>query len=231
MEIELNGKVIPIQTELTIGQYQLYKQNQTIYEKEPGRILSLYTGLDYSEIKNLPKKQVEFVQQYLTSNLMPSEIEDEVHNIFKYNDISYGLENNWNSLAWGAWVDLEVFAADNVESNIHRIMAILYRPLSEHKKKGYSIEPYKSEEIEERAELFKGLPVKYWFGAANYFFLINSVYMSNMQSSLNTTLKVNQLITKGWEILPKWIKRKLPLDSILHSPYNSPKMMSQKSNK
>ena len=171
---------------------------------------------------------MEFVQQYLTSNLMPSEIEDEVHNIFKFNDVSYGLENNWGALAWGAWVDLEVFASDNVEDNIHKIMAILYRPIKDTKKNGYTIEPYKSEEIDERAELFKGLPIKYWFGAANFFFLIGTVYMSNTQSSLNTMLKMNKLMIKGWEILPKWIKRKLPLDSILLSPYNSPKTTLQK---
>lgn len=217
IEIELNGKIIQVQSELTIGQYQTYVKNKELYDKEPARMLALYMGISYSQLKNLPKDQIEFVNMYITSQLMGGEYKDETYEVFEHKGIEYGLENDWSKLAWGAWVDLEVFSSDNIEDNIHRIMSVLYRPVITKKKGKYTIESYDSETIEERANIFKDIPLKYWLGAANFFFLVSLICINNTQSSLNTNQKANELIMKGWQILPKWIKKRIPLDSILLS--------------
>ena len=96
-------------------------------------------------------------------------------------------------------------------------MAILYRPITERKNGKYKIKPYKADEIEDRAYEFRQLPIKYWFGASSFFFLTATIYTSNIKSSLELTNKTNQMIMKGWKILPKWVKKRLPLDTILVS--------------
>ena len=221
IEIEIEDKIVEVKPQLTIQQYQRLKSNEEKYQNSSVETLSLYTDIPVNQLKDLPVEQVNFVQEYITSQITNNSMKDELHNIFTHNGVEYGLENDWTKLAWGGWVDLEVFASENVEHNIHYIMAVLYRPIKEKKKGKYILQPYKADEIEDRANEFLTLPVNYWFGASVFFFITGNLYISNLESSLTMKNKMNQMIVKGWEILPKWVKEKLPLDSILISPTNS----------
>jgi len=187
IQIEVEDKVVEVNPYLTIGQYQNLKRNMDSYKDDPTALLSLYTNIPVRQLKNLPLEQVKFVQEYITTQFTDKSISDELHNVFTHNGVEYGLENNWQKLAWGAWVDLEVFS---------------------------------SEDIEERANEFLTLPVNYWFGVSVFFFITVNLYMKDIESSLTMKNKLNQMIVKGWKILPKWVKRKLPLDSILTLPTN-----------
>lgn len=215
IEIVIDDKIIEVPSELTIEQYQNLKRYKHIYEKDKTKLLAMYLNVSSSELKDLPAQQVEFVEKYISSNLLEEDYKDETYECFNFDGVEYGLENDWSKLTWGAWVDLEVFSSDNLEENIHKIMAVLYRPIVSKKKKKYTIEKYKSDEIEDRAETFKKLPLKYWFGAASFFFLLVSISINNTVNSLSLKNKLNRLMVMGWMKLPKWIKRKLPLDSIL----------------
>ena len=231
IELEIEDKVVEVNPYLTIGQYQNLKLNMDSYKDDPTALLSLYTNIPVNKLKDLPREQVKFVQEYITSQFTEKSVTDELHNVFTHNGIEYGLENDWSKLAWGGWVDLEVFSSDDIEQNIHLIMSILYRPIKERKKGRYILQPYKADEIEDRANEFLTLPVNYWFGASIFFFITGNLYMNNIESSLTMKNKLNQMIMKGWTILPKWVKEKLPLDSILLSLTNSPTKTLPKWNK
>ena len=220
IQIEIEDKVVDVKPHLTIQQYQRLKSNEQKYQNSSVETLSLYTDIPVNQLKDLPLEQVNFVQEYITSQITNNSMKDELHNIFTHNGIEYGLENDWTKLAWGGWVDLEVFASDKIEDNIHYIMAVLYRPVIDKKKGKYTIKPYKADDIEDRANEFLTLPVNYWFGASVFFFITGNLYISNLESSLIMKNKLNRMMMKGWEILPKWVKKKLPLDSILILPTN-----------
>jgi len=220
IELEIEDKIVQVKPHLTIQQYQRLKSNEEKYQNSSVETLSLYTDIPVNQLKDLPLEQVNFVQEYITSQITTNSMKDELHNIFTHNGIEYGLENDWTKLAWGGWVDLEVFASDKIEENIHYLMAVLYRPVINKKKGKYTIKPYKADDIEDRANEFLTLPVNYWFGASVFFFITGNLYISSLENSLIMKNKMNQMIMKGWEILPKWVKKKLPLDSILISPTN-----------
>ena len=220
IELEIEDKIVQVKPHLTIQQYQRLKSNEEKYQNSSVETLSLYTDIPVNQLKDLPLEQINFVQEYITSQITSNSMKDELHNIFTHNGIEYGLENDWTKLAWGGWVDLEVFASDKIEDNIHYIMAVLYRPVIDRKKGKYTIKPYKADDIEDRANEFLTLPVNYWFGASVFFFITGNLYISNLESSLIMKNKLNRMMMKGWEILPKWVKKKLPLDSILISPTN-----------
>lgn len=217
IEIQLNDRVVKVQPEITIEQFQRLKAKEDLYKSSPADLLSMLLAVPVNELKDLPLNQMEFVQSYLMSQMTESSLKDELYNVFTYDGVEYGLENDWSKLAWGAWMDMEVFSSENIEESIHLIMAILYRPITEKKNGKYKISPYKADEIEDRAYLFRQLPVKYWFGASSFFFLTATIYTTNIKSSLELTNKMNQKIKTGWEILPKWVKKRLPLDTILVS--------------
>ena len=217
IEIQLNDRVIKVQPEITIEQFQRLQHKEDLYKTSMPDLLSLLLKVPVNELKDLPLNQMEFVQSYLMSQMTESSLKDEMYNIFTHNGVEYGLENDWSKLAWGAWMDMEVFSSEKIEENIHLIMAILYRPVIERKNGKYKIAPYKADEIEDRAYEFRQLPIKYWFGASSFFFLTATIYTTNIKNSLMWTNRINNWIVKGWEILPKWVKKRLPLDTILVS--------------
>lgn len=232
IEIALGDETIQLKEDITIGMYQKIKSGGEELQKNPAKLLSIYLNKPLALLKDTPKEEIKFVEEYLSHVLAVTEVDDELHNYFTIDDVTYGLENDWTKLQWGAWVDLEVYSAGDVDENIHRIMSILYRPIIGWKKEKYILAPYKSDEIEERAELFQEkVPVKYWWGCANFFFLISVMFMRDTQNSLNMKIKINKWIVKGWETLPKWISKRIPLGSILLSPTTSQKKTSQKFNK
>ena len=226
IEIEYKDEVIKIEPHMTIGQYQDFIQNEEVYKNNPARLLSLYLKIPLHDLKDLPREQVEFVEEYISSEMIKDFQVDELYNTFEFDGIEYGLENDWTKLSWGAWVDFQVLSSENTQQNIHTIMAILYRPVISKGKKGkYKISPYKSSEIDERAEVFKDIPIKYWLGASGFFLLLSTIYINNIKNSLNWMKRINNWMTMGWKILPKWVKQRLPLDSILLSPTISAKKM------
>lgn len=215
--LELDNKKVTIDPTLKIWQYQrIYKENGVI-SGNTTELLAMFLNMPEHKLKNLPKNQVDFVLSYITNSMETANPEEFVPT-FTHNGIEYGFENKWEKLAWGAWQDLEVLSSEKITENIHAIMAILYRPVIGSDKKGYVIEPYDSETVMVRAELFKELPVNFWFGCANFFLLIARQYISGLKNYLELTNKWNKWMTKGWNLLPKWAKKKVPLDTILTSP-------------
>jgi hypothetical protein len=217
IEIQLNDRVIEVKPEITIEQFQRIHNKEELYKTSPADLLGMLLNVPANQLKDLPLNQMESVQSYLMSQMTESSLKDELYNVFTHNGVEYGLENDWSKLAWGAWMDMEVFSSEDIENSIHLIMAILYRPIVEKKNGKYKIAPYKADEIEDRAYEFRQLPVKYWFGASSFFFLTATIYTNNMNRSLMQTNKLNQMIMKGYQVLPKWVKKRLPLDTILVS--------------
>lgn len=219
--IKLDDRTIEVPSEMTIRQYQIISKFKDILVSSPIKLLAIYLGIEEDELKELPVDQVKFVERYISTQYTNLSKSLPLIETFEYGGVKYGLENNWGELPWGAWVDFEVFCAEKPIDNIHNIMAILYRPIQDTTSSGYVLSPYKSKEILKRGELFKELPVKYWWSSANFFFRISELYITNIKSSLERTLKINRLILKGWRMLPKFLKRRWSLDSILISHTSS----------
>lgn len=233
IELVVDDKVVNVPNEVTLAIYQEMNKNPERY-KNPLQVISLFTGLTIHELKNMNKEQIELIEVFVSSKIQIPE-EKQLVLTFEHEGVEYGLENDWSKMAYGAWVDLEVYSAEEqIHQNLDKIMAVLYRPIiSKDKKdlKKYKIVPYKSEEIEPRADIMKLVPVRYWLGVAGFFLQVVSIYINNIKSSLNTMNAQNKLILKGWKKMPKFLQKILPLDSILHSPTNSQKKILRNLNR
>ena len=167
-EIVIGDDTIELADELTLGQYQEITKSPERY-KNPIQLISLFTGISVMELKNQDVETIEMLEAVIGTRFKIPDINEMVLT-FNYDGVDYGLEMDWSKLAFGAWVDFEVYSAENIYDNLHRIMAILYRPIQSWGKNGkYTIKPYRSEEIEERAEIMKLVPVKYWLSSAVFF--------------------------------------------------------------
>lgn len=225
IEIAVDDKIIKIHDKLTVGQYQQFVKNQHLYEKDPVALLSMYLDIDVDELKSYPYEQMDFIKNYITS-IMTKDITKELVMVFEYEGVEYGLENDWSKLSWGAWVDLEVFSAENTTDNIHNLLAVLYRPVQTKDGTNYTITPYKSSEIEKRGKLFMNVDADIWFGCASFFFYLVNLSITDTRNSLARMNKWNKRIMMAYRLLPQWAKKRLPLDSILLSPTNLRKKTS-----
>ena len=64
----------------------------------------------------------------------------------------YGFVPNLSGISTGEYIDLETYCKEPIE-NLHTIMSILYRKITNKVNKRYAIEPYNPDEFKE--ELFK----------------------------------------------------------------------------
>lgn len=220
MEVLLNGKKRKVSSQLTVEQFQRIKREEVKLNSDPIKMLSIYLDTDETEIKNAPKKNIDFILKYIQSELTKPQ-KTEMEYTFTFEGVEYGLETKWDKLAWGAWQDLEVFSAENVDENIHLIMSILYRPVIKRNGDSYEITPYDSDEIIPRSLIMKKVPVYLWYNCANFFFQTVKLYITGLESSLTLKIKMMKLLQKGWMILPKFLQKRLPLASISRSLFNS----------
>ncbi len=220
MELVYGADVITLDDYLTIKKWQALQKDFKTFTKTPADILSFYTGLSVNKIKKLPKDDVNFILSYVTNQLVDVQ-EDVLVKTFTHNGVTYGVEMEFGKLPWGAWQDFEILSAQDIESNVHKLMAILYRPVISQKGDKYKIVPYEPEEIAERAEEFLELPINYWFGVSGFFLQIAELSITDIKSFLDIQTKMMRWTERGWRMLPKWLQRRLPLDTILHSHLTS----------
>lgn len=214
IELVIDNEIKTINSELTVSQFQKYIKEQDKFNSSPSKMLSLLLDMDEDDVKDLPKNQVDFVLSYVNQKFMEPK-QDEIIMTFEHDGVTYGLENDWGKLSWGAWVDIEILSAEKLEENIHHILAILYRPVTKTNGLKYEIEPYASKSVNERKEIFKDLPISIWFSCSSFFFLIAKLYISDINNSLKWIQKMKLLMLRGWMILPKFLQKKVPVDSIL----------------
>jgi len=228
IEVLIDDRVINVNPKLTIDKYQKIQGNPIRYSK-PEEILGLYLDISVDELRDLPVDQIKFVEVALSNYILEPKTRDLV-TTFELNGITYGLENDWQNMTWGQWVDLEVYSqSDKLTDNIHMIMALLYRPVTNEKGKDYKLEKFKSSKVMERADMFKNnLPIEMWFGVSTFFLQTLNAYITHIDISLKAKMKIESYLKPLRKILPKWLLPKPLPDSTLSSPTNSRQKTSPK---
>ena len=191
MIIYNNDQKIELPETLSIKHYQTLTK---IGNPNTFQIISVLTGIPENELKELEPDNFNFLEKKLVPMLhveKPSKIIFQ----FKHNDKEYGLVQDFFKLTMAEWVDLEVYSnGENILDNIHKIMAILYRPIVK-KLKGnkYQIENYNSNEVEQRAEEFLDLPLEFYLSVSSFFF----AKRNNIHKSFGGFFEVEEPDTNG----------------------------------
>jgi hypothetical protein len=189
-------------TEVSLESYQKLMNNVDDKTDEYTKTLSTINCLTSAPIDVLEKckkTDIELVTQAV-SKLLEVKVNTTLNMIITVNDIEYGFHPNLEDITFAEFVDLDNYLSDPWK-NMHRIMAILYRPITKQNKKKYKIEDYDSTKCMQTAEVFKkSLSVATVNGASNFFLTIAGEYLSVLQSSLS---KKQKKMLKGTEITNK----------------------------
>tara|TARA_R110000824_G_scaffold235248_1_gene423980 strand:- start:644 stop:1270 length:627 start_codon:yes stop_codon:yes gene_type:complete len=81
------------------------------------------------------------------------QVEGKLKKVFEIDEVEYGFLPDLSKISLGEWADIEHYIKGGIEKNMHKIMAVLFRPITSKEGKMYSVQAYK--DGRERAEKFK----------------------------------------------------------------------------
>ena len=157
----------------TFRAYTMYKaQNKEVTALEEKMFcVELFCNLTAEEVRSLNIQDLNNVYGDLIKILDDKNAEIKFQQTFKFKGKEYGFVPNLSKLSTGEWVDYEgLMNQGGYWENAHKIMSILFRPVTKRKGKKYSIEDYNDEHINEHSEDFLSLTMDRVIGAQSFFF-------------------------------------------------------------
>lgn len=108
-------------------------------------------------LSTLPLKLVEEMSlsdvAAIFERLSKLQIEGKLKKVFEIDEVEYGFLPDLDEITLGEWADIEHYIKDGIDKNMHKIMAVLFRPITNKEGKLYSVAAYK--DGRERAEKFR----------------------------------------------------------------------------
>lgn len=183
------------------------------------KIISESTGLSESDIRKADWFDIMSVGAALAEYL--TEQSDKFENEFVFKGKKYRFIDLPN-LTFGEFIDIDTMLSKTElerKASLHLLMALLYREVDE---KGKLVE-YDSSKVSERAEMFKGLPIRFVHGALGFFlhlekmlrepslrFLVRMKWLRIVNRVKKVMKKVSASIGVGLESLRQSLIKILP---------------------
>lgn len=181
--------------EITLGQYQKYLKIQDNNEDEnflAMKMIEIFCGLRGDTIYAMKAKSIKDITGVLTEmfNDKPTLVKK-----FKMNNIEYGFIPMLEDMSFGEYVDLDTYIGDF--ENIHRAMAVLYRPVKQTHKEKYLIEDY----IAADNDIMKDMPMDAVLSSILFFYHLgidlSQVMLSYLQQEGEMTLAQQETLAKN----------------------------------
>ena len=174
--------------EVTLGQYQNYlksveklnpeKDARTINKK----LIQHFCGIEEKLVDKVAYKDVIKVVNVISGAF---EKEYELVQLFKLLDVPMGFIPKLDDMSLGEYVDVENFLGD--WQNMHKAMAVLYRPVNFRKKERYTIADYSpSDEI---SHLMKEMPLNVVMGCMVFFYRLGMELSQATLTYIRKTVK------------------------------------------
>lgn len=187
--------------EVTLGQYQSYldgikgldeEKNAEVINK---KLIEAFCGIEYSLVDSIPLRDIEKLLEALK---MAFE-RDYDHTLrFKLLDVDMGFIPKLDDMSLGEYIDCENYIGE--WADMHKAMAVLYRPVNFSKGDKYTIAPYKPND--EMTELMKEMPLGVVMGCTVFFYRLGTqlskatlnymekaIQENNTNSALKTALE------------------------------------------
>lgn len=162
MKLEIN--VPDSLSEITLGQYQKFVKlysGEVTEEFLALKMLEIFCGVKLSEAYQMRFKDVDGVVELLTEILNEK---PQLVQRFKMKGVEYGFIPNLDDMSFGEYVDLDTYIGD--WQNIHRAMAVLYRPIKNKHGERYNLVPYEVVD----AEMYKDMPLDAAISSVLFFY-------------------------------------------------------------
>ena len=177
--------------DITLGQYQKFvkiSESNTDEKFISIKMLEIFCKLKLETIMTMKATSIKTVTATLTEMFNAKQ---DLKHIIRMDGIQYGFIPNLEDMTFGEYVDLDSNISDFQE--MHKAMAVLYRPIEKKFKGQYTIKPYEAKE----ADFMKAMPMDIVFGSMIFFYHLGSdlskVMMDYLQQEENKELHTQLL--------------------------------------
>ena len=172
-------------SEITLDQYQRFARLEGDEEFLTHKMIEIFCGVPLADLPNVRIKDVSHISKHITAminekpNLIPT---------FTMGSKRYGFVPELDNITYGEFVDLDGYLQD--VQDLHKAMAVLYRPITNEVGNRYLIEPY--EGSSKYSEQMKQAPMDVTMGATLFFWRLGNELLQAMLTSLeNQNRKTN----------------------------------------
>ena len=177
--MELKVVVPTMLSEITLEQYQRFARLDGDEEFLTHKMLEIFCGVPLADLPNIKFSSVANVMRHV--NAMFDE-KPNLKSTFTLGEQEFGFIPNIEDITFGEYVDLDNYMGD--VQNLHKTMAVLYRPVTEKAGKRYAIEPYESAQKYEQD--MKQAPMDVVMGASLFFYRLgNDLLIATLTSLEN----------------------------------------------
>jgi len=188
--MKVNINVPDSLSEIRLEQYQKFVK---LYEGEVTeefmalKMLEIFCGIKLNDAYQMRYKDIDAIVQILTNTLNDK---PQLVRTFKMDGVEYGFIPNLDDMSFGEYIDLDTYIGD--WQNIHKAMAVLYRPIKGRYGERYNIVPY--EVID--AETMRKMPMDAVVSSVLFFYRLGidlSIAMTNYLEQAEETRLVQYL--------------------------------------
>ena len=163
-----------------------------------------------SLLSDIPKKLIKELGINDVSNILnkiaelQKDANGKLRRIIKVDDVEYGFHPDLSEITLGEYADIETYIQAGIENNLPKMMAVLYRPITEKNGKHYSISAYNGSEVRMRAEKFKKMKAKdvhnslvFFWTLGNELSKILQLYLTERASQMIQSLQATNSLKNG----------------------------------
>lgn len=177
--------------DITLEQYQVFSK---IEEPTIDQTLTTFLNISQKELNMLPADKIEGFAEQINSVF---EQDKQFTPTFVLNGVKYGFIPKLDSITYGENKDLTTYLNDF--DNMHKAMAVMYRPIIHEQRGKYLIEDY--EGSSKYSEVMRQAPLSVVLGATVFFYNLTNGLLKAIPNYLGEELeKESKDLLKSGEI-------------------------------
>ena len=171
-------------SEITLGQYQSFLSASKGLEGDELAqcTVSSLCSVRINEVANIKLSDVRDISEHL--NMLFS-VEQDIQVRFKLEGVDFGFIPSLESITFGEYVDLDKYSTD--WQDMHKAMAVLYRPVTNTYKDKYDVRDYDG--TEEFAEVMRFMPLNVAMGSLVFFYRLGNELLKATHNYLKKELE------------------------------------------
>jgi len=179
-------------SEIKLSQYQKFLK--IAKDNEDGEFLrqkmvQIFCDIDLKDVATIKYKQVSEITAKMFEQFTKKH---QLVKTFKLKGKEFGFIPNLDDLSTGEYVDLDTYIVD--WKDMHRAMAVLYRPITSKQGDKYLIEKY--EGSEKYAELMQEMPLDVALGSYVFFYHLGKDLLASTMTFLEENPQVQSILSK-----------------------------------
>lgn len=183
--------------EISLEQYQTYNKINTEQNQNSNFLLhktiEIFCNLNLQNVIKVEYNSVVKVAKMI-NDLFNQDV--KLVPTFTMNGVGYGFIPDLDKITLGEYIDLDNTLSD--WNNMHKAMAVLYRPIKDTLKEKYIIEDYKGSE---GAEKYKEMPLDIVMGSILFFYNLKNELLKTTLRYLNKEALMKLTIQQREDLL------------------------------